>query len=133
MKTRISATADWPCDASCQPKCCQLLHNCRNKLYNKSTTIEAMESEVGRRVGNKPRRVNESTCPGEIFQVQSLAQSYRENYPYFGRYPNFIIIQRGIDGRKRPCQKPARFVQLFRYHTRRIDERRDTRRHHIQC
>ena len=69
--------------------------------------IEAMELEVDRRVGNKPRRVNESTFRGEIFQVQSLAQSYRENYPYFGRYPNFIIIQRGIDGRKRPCQKPA--------------------------
>jgi len=25
----------------CQSKSCQLLHNCRNKLYNKSTTNES--------------------------------------------------------------------------------------------
>jgi len=36
--TRSSATADGPRDALCQSKPCQLLHKCRNKSYNKSTT-----------------------------------------------------------------------------------------------
>jgi len=33
-----SHTADGPRDALCQSKCCQLLHNCRSKLYNKFIT-----------------------------------------------------------------------------------------------
>jgi len=34
--TRSCATADRPRDVLCQLKSCQLLHNCMNKLYNKS-------------------------------------------------------------------------------------------------
>jgi len=36
--TISSATADGPRDALCQSASCQLLHNCRNKLYNESRT-----------------------------------------------------------------------------------------------
>jgi len=33
--TRSSSTADGPRDALCQSKSCQLLHNCKNKSYNR--------------------------------------------------------------------------------------------------
>jgi len=36
-------------------------------------------------------------------------------YPNFRRYPNFLITQ--CSERKPSCQKPARFVQSFRYNT----------------
>jgi len=49
--TRSSAAADGPRDAQCQSKSCQLLHNCRNKLYNKfrtnrSTAVKAVDRRV---------------------------------------------------------------------------------------
>jgi len=37
-RTRSSAIMDCPLDALRQSKSYQLLHNCRNKMYNKSTT-----------------------------------------------------------------------------------------------
>jgi len=41
-----------------------------------------------------------STCRGEIFWVRGLEQSPREKYPNFWRYPNFLITQCVIGGRK---------------------------------
>ena len=38
VSTRSSATAERIARARCQPTSWQLLHNCRNKFYNKSTT-----------------------------------------------------------------------------------------------
>ena len=38
QNTRSCASAEGPRDALCQSVSCQLLHNCNNKLYNKSTT-----------------------------------------------------------------------------------------------
>ena len=55
-----------------------------------------------------------STC-GEIFQVRGKVPE--ESTLFFWRYPNFLITHYGIGGRKPPCQKPARFVQSFRYNT----------------
>ena len=43
--------------------------------------------------------------------VPESGTSARGKYPNFWRYPNFLITQCGIDGRKLPDQKPARFVQ----------------------
>jgi len=48
-------------------------------------------------------------------QVQSLEQSSRGKYLDFWRYPNFLITLCRTGGRKLPRQKPARFVQPFRY------------------
>jgi len=44
---RSGTIADGPRDALCQSKSCQLLHNCMNKLYNKSTTNQI---DVGERI-----------------------------------------------------------------------------------
>ena len=40
-EVRNSATADGPRDALCQSKSCKLLHNCRKKLYNKSSANQS--------------------------------------------------------------------------------------------
>jgi len=45
-----------------------------------------------------------STCRGDIFLAQSLRQSSTRKYPYFCRYPNFLIIQCRISRRKPPYQ-----------------------------
>ena len=44
-KSRSSANADGPRDATCQSESCQLLHNLNNKLYNTSRTSRS--NEVG--------------------------------------------------------------------------------------
>jgi len=116
--------------------------NCINKLYNKSTKYRSNGVEgyswstcskqprlvdcrihvgVGDKLYRRGRRwrvllTKRSTCRGE---VQSLGQSLRKKYPNFWRraYPNFLITQSGIGGRKPPCQNAARFVRSFGYDT----------------
>jgi len=56
-----------------------------------------------------------STCRGEIFQVRGLAQSSKGKCPNFWRYRNFLTTHWGACRRKPPYQKPARFVESFRY------------------
>jgi len=51
--TKSSAAAEGPRDALCQSKSRQLLHNCRNKLYNQSN-----QWSWGRRACVQPRRVD---------------------------------------------------------------------------
>ena len=48
--------------------------------------------------------ITPNTYRGEISNVRSLGQSPR------GKYPHFLITQRGKGGRKPPCQKPAGIV-----------------------
>jgi len=90
--TRSSATADRPRDALCQSKSCQLQHNCRNKLYSKSTANQS-NGVRGLQLAdvtcsNQPRLVDcridlinrldrrrvvlttRSTCRGEIFKFR---------------------------------------------------------------
>jgi len=89
MKTRISATADWPCDASCQPKCCQLLHNCRNKLYNKSTTNRGYGVRgwpTGRKQATTRQRVN---FPWRNFPSPELGTKLQRKLSLFWEIPKF--------------------------------------------
>jgi len=59
--TRSNATADGPRDALCHSQSCQLLRNCRNKLYSKCATNQSIR---GLSTGNKrPRRVD---CLGVV-------------------------------------------------------------------
>jgi len=44
-------------------------------------------------------------------------ESFRGKYPYFWRYPPFLLTQYGTGRRKLLGYKPARFVQLFRQNT----------------
>ena len=47
----------------------------------------------------------QSTYHGDIFQVQSLGQNSRQQYPYFRRCLNFLITQCRSGGKKLPRQK----------------------------
>jgi len=70
-------------------------------------------NKVDRR--RRRRRVQLTTpsiCCDEIFQVRSLGQSDKG----ISEIPKFPPQCR-IGGRKPPCQKPARFVQSFRYNS----------------
>jgi len=62
------------------------------------------------------RRCDRLAMP-KFSKLGSLGQSLRENFSNFWRHPYFLITQRGIGGRKPPCQKSPRLVQSFRYNT----------------
>ena len=105
--TRICATADRPRDALCQSKSCRLLHNCRNKLYSKSTAnrsngVRGLQlTDVT--CSNQPRLVDcrtgvinridrrrvllttRSTCRGEVFKSE-FRTKFQRDVPLFWRY-----------------------------------------------
>ena len=133
------------------------IHNCRNELYHKSATnrsngvrglqcwptcskqprlVDCRIGVVNKLDRRRRRRVlftARSTCRDEIFEVRSLGQISRGNYPSFRRYPNFLITQCGIGRRKPSCQKPSsiRPVVLIQYQLA-TDRRTDTRLQQIQ-
>ena len=106
-----------------RPTCNKL----RATSHDASTVLGVINKLDRRRVLLTTR----STCRGEIFKVQSLGQNSGGKYPNFWRYPRFLVTQCRIDGRKPPCQMPARFVQSFRYNiglrwtNRRTDKQTD--------
>ena len=107
------------------------LVNCRNKMYDKSTT-NRMELDGYRRstcskqprlvdcrigvvnkLDRRRRRVVDNVA--KFSKFQSLRQSSREMSLNFWRYQIFPITPCWVGGSKPPCQMPARFVQPFRY------------------
>jgi len=50
---------------------------------------------------------------------------FHGKYPNFWRYPNFLIAQCGIGGRKPPC--PARFVKIVSIQYRLVTDRQTRR------
>ena len=58
-----------------------------------------------------------STCVAS-FSMSRVWDRVSEESSYFWRYPNSLIMQCRIEvEKKHTCQKPARFVQSFRYNT----------------
>ena len=124
--TRSCATADRPRDALCQSKSCRLLHNCRNKLYSKSTAnrsngVRGLQlTDVT--CSNQPRLVDcrigvinridrrrvllttRSTCRGEVFKSR-VSDKVPEGCTLILEIHDFLKTQCGIGGGKHPCQK----------------------------
>ena len=108
-KTRSSATADRPRDAQCQPVSCQLLHNCRHKLYGKSTTnringVRGLQlidcSKQPRLVDCRIGVVNKLDRRRVCWQRDRLAveENSRVTCVYLSRYPNFYHAMLCIHG-----------------------------------
>jgi len=104
-----------------QSKICQLLHNSRHKLCTRNpeqieVTLELINTvhpattrlTVAGVVHMLNRRrvllTTPKVCRGEIFNSRVREQSSRGKYPYFCRYPNFLITQFMIGQKKNPCQ-----------------------------
>ena len=76
-----------------------------------STAVDCRIGVVNK-LDRRRRRVlltTRSTCRGEIFSVRTS----RGKYPNFWRYPNFLVIQCVIGGRKLQCQNQVDSSSCF--------------------
>jgi len=126
-------------------ECYQLLHNRRNKSYNKSRQIGVGLRELeycGRQTCSKiyslwfyklifdsqgrrgeRRKCRQQARPSMSFDDNMidllgenlLSGTKFKSVPLSGGYRNFLRTRCRTGERKHPCQKPARFAQPFRH------------------
>jgi len=124
-KTRNAATADGPRDALCQPN---FVHCCTTVGRSCTTNPQQIEvTELGHYVDRhmlyvRPARsrrdvVDKLDRRRVMLRIRSLCVAkfsksragtkFQRKVPSFLRYPNFLIKQCRIAGRKLPCRKPC--------------------------